>query len=252
MSQNEEIIELKQEIEKLKKEKELARAHRLALGTLTLGVAHEILNPLAVIYSELELIKIEPRGREFLLEYHKKNVKHLERIKNIVERMCELARIEKRTAEIVLDLNEIVEISLGHLVVEKNIKIVRNFCRSARIKGILEDLEKAVYNLLDNAVHALKHGGSINITTEKKADKIELKIEDNGIGILEENLERIFDPFWSSRHEAAGLGLSNAYRIIKEHEGDIGIASKVGVGTTVTIVLKSMAGGGFEPPTKRV
>jgi len=220
-------------------EKVLYRSQRLAsLGTLTAGVTHEIRNPLGVIRSGLELLPKKPRDSEYLDNFRDKYVRHVDRIENIVEKVLGLARDEKTKSEKMIDLNPIIEETIPLAHTNELINIKKDLQTIPAIKGVSEDIERVFINLMENAGHAMKDGGTLSIKTysEKVEDdpliKVVVELSDTGTGIPKENIEKIFDPFYSSRHEGTGLGLSITYRIVKEHGADISVKSVVGAGTT--------------------
>ncbi len=94
-------------------------------------------------------------------------------------------------------------------------------------------------NLLDNAAHAMEHRGEITIETEATDSKMIIRISDNGVGLPEEHLSKLFNPFFTTNPvgEGTGLGLSISYGIIQKHGGSIEVESEVGRGTTFTIYL---------------
>ncbi|MBF8267958.1 MAG: sensor signal transduction histidine kinase [Dehalococcoidia bacterium] len=102
-----------------------------------------------------------------------------------------------------------------------------------------EQLRRVLLNLIANALDAMPQGGRLTISTQGVAGKVEVKLTDTGIGIPPENLERVFDPFFTTRPdgEGTGLGLAASRRSVERHRGTIGVESQVGKGTTVTILL---------------
>ncbi len=225
----------------LRAEKELYRSQKLAsLGTLTAGVTHEIRNPLGVIRSGLELLPKKERDNKYLTEFRNKYIKHVDRIEGIVGRILGLAKDEKNKSDTICDINNIINETLNLIRFKEGIKITKELGENIRTKGIYEDIERIFINLFENANHAMPDGGQLNIKTYEKAEEDQLKkvfieIADSGTGIPEQYLDRIFDPFFSSRHEGTGLGLPISYRIIKEHGGDIVLNSVVKKGTTFII-----------------
>ncbi|MFC1496803.1 sensor histidine kinase [Candidatus Margulisiibacteriota bacterium] len=237
----EEYLKLKADVEKLTKELKLARAHRLAMGSLTLGVAHEIRNPLAVLASQLYIVKKKPRDKEYLKKFSDKSKKYVARIEGIVQKIEDLAKSEKKSTAKEVFINDLVKQALSHEKINENIKVVTSVKDSLKISGIPEDLEKAIFHLIDNACHAMPAGGNLMIKAIEQSGKVEVQIMDDGAGIPHAVKERVFDPFWSTRHEAAGLGLPTAYKIVKEHGGDIEINSAEGKGTTITLRFDSIS-----------
>jgi signal transduction histidine kinase len=98
-------------------------------------------------------------------------------------------------------------------------------------------LKQAILNLVKNAKEAMPEGGTLTITTESLDSFVHISIEDTGIGISEEELGKIFEPYWTSKKTGNGLGLLLVLKIIREHQGDIVVHSEVGTGTVFDIVL---------------
>ncbi|MFA5034630.1 MAG: ATP-binding protein [Candidatus Margulisiibacteriota bacterium] len=212
-------------------ERQLERSQRLAsLGTLTAGVTHEIRNPLTVIRGETERLLNQPRDTEYLANFRDLLLKHIDRISGIVNRMLDLAK-EKPKQKIAVDLNELINSTLPLLSLGP-IKVTTELTASQSINGDPEALQEVIINLLQNAIDSMPHGGQLSIKTYQENNRTVVEINDTGKGIPLEIREKIFDPFFSSRHEGVGLGLSIAYRIVREHDGDISVTSEVGKGST--------------------
>lgn len=217
-------------------ERQLTRSERLAaLGTLTAGITHEIRNPLTVVRSETERIASKERDLDYLKKYRDLMLKHIDRIAGIVQRMLSMAK-QKPHQECEVDLNELINSSL-HMIPISGIQLKKELDIVPLIKGDPIALEEVFCNLFQNAVQAMSNSGVLSIRTYIDEGRAVVEISDTGKGIAPELLEKIFDPFFSTRHEGVGLGLSIAYRIIREHGGDIRVRSEVGKGTTFKLLF---------------
>ncbi|MBN3032576.1 MAG: hypothetical protein JW873_00580 [Candidatus Saganbacteria bacterium] len=217
-------------------ERQLERSQRLAsLGTLTAGVTHEIRNPLTVIRAETERLGKQPRDAEYLKRYSELMLKHVDRIAGIVQRMLGLAK-EKKRREADVDLNEVIRASLGCFFVS-NVKVSADLGRIPALKGDPDELQEVFVNLIQNAFDSMPGGGELKLRSYQDDGHIMIEVSDTGKGVAEENREKIFDPFYSTRHEGVGLGLSIAYRIVREHGGDIKVESAVGHGATFKLIF---------------
>jgi signal transduction histidine kinase len=98
-------------------------------------------------------------------------------------------------------------------------------------------MEQALLNIIQNAVAAIKDGGTIILRTERKDNEAVLSIIDNGTGIPEKILLKIFEPYFTTKERGSGLGLTLVFKIIREHRGEISVSSKEGEGTCFTITL---------------
>ncbi|MBU0629497.1 MAG: GAF domain-containing protein [Candidatus Margulisbacteria bacterium] len=217
-------------------ERQLERSQRLAsLGTLTAGVTHEIRNPLTVIRGETERLVKEPRDIEYLKNFRELLLRHIDRISGIVNRMLDLAK-EKAKERKPVDLNEMIEASLT-LISFGKVKLEKEMGEIPRISGDPEALQEVFLNLFQNAIEAMPQGGKIMVKTFQENNRVVVEVSDTGKGIPADLREKIFDPFFSTRHEGVGLGLSIVYRIIREHDGDISVDSEVGKGSTFRLTF---------------
>ena len=98
-----------------------------------------------------------------------------------------------------------------------------------------DELKQVFINLINNAINAMPDGGDLTIKTFKETADVCVQVSDTGVGIAQENIPRIFDPFFSTRHESAGLGLSIVHRIITKYGGTIDVKSKIKEGTMFTL-----------------
>lgn len=98
-------------------------------------------------------------------------------------------------------------------------------------------MKQALLNLIKNAQAAMEGGGTLTVRTEVAGNELHIAVSDTGTGIAEENISKIFEPYFTTRDSGSGLGLTMVYKIIKEHRGEVSVKSRVGEGTTFTIVL---------------
>lgn len=231
------IIKRNQEMEA-----SLAQQGKMAsLGVLSSGVAHEINNPLGVIlgyagYLEGKLAEDDPNYK-YIHEIKRES----KRCKKIVQDLLSYARTPRPTLELT-DLNEllweIVEFSSNHTDM-RGVSIRSSFDR--HLPKILLDgdqLRQVAINLILNAGGAMPEGGELLITTTPGPDHtVRAIFRDTGTGIPAENLEKIFEPFYTTKAGGTGLGLAITRQIIEMHHGTITIESEPGHGTTVTMTL---------------
>jgi len=228
------------------REEELIQSKKLAsLGILTAGVAHEITNPLnnismiAQTYAEL----YDKLGEPDRIELMNKVDAETERIRKIVKNLLDFSKPKDANPK-VGDINAIIQTTL---TLVQNMIDVSNIETSINLADDLPPLfvdghqiQQVLVNLITNAVQAMSTGGRLVISSRpgKKGDSVEIGVADTGKGIAPEFLPHIFDPFFSTKGEAGtGLGLSVSYGIIKNHQGEIRVESKPGVGTTFTVEL---------------
>ncbi len=230
--------------EKRAKEIRLRRAESLAsLTTLAAGVAHEIKNPLGAIGIHIQLIKKSLQGKSRVGK--RALMKHLDVVTEEVERLNKIvvdflfavrpmdARLELRDLNgILLDLVKFVEVETAQGDVKLNVELAENLP-----KLLLDEkfIKQAVLNLVKNALSAMPEGGVLSLRTVRKGDYVKLQVSDTGIGIPMEYLDKIFEPYFTTKEFGSGLGLTIVYKIVKEHQGEITVDSEPGKGTTFTI-----------------
>ena len=242
--------------ENLKKSQNIMRrADRLAsLGTLISSLAHEIRNPLVSIKTFTQLLPERMEDEEFRNYFLKVASGEIDRLTTLINELLGFARPSEPNLQ-GENLNAIIE-KIEFLIVtearKKNITISKDFM--ADLPGVnvdAEQIKQVLLNILLNAVQAIPGDGKIWIETrvvqvprEDTTERfVQVEVRDSGVGISKENLERVFDPFFSTRPDGSGLGLAISYQIIHEHGGFIDLESEVGKGTSFRIHLPLNAGG---------
>ncbi len=225
-----------------KAEAQLIRSDKLAaLGQLSAGIAHEIRNPLTsiniLIHSLMETLPTENTHREDL----KVIEGEIQRINEIVDQFLRFAKpsppfLEK--TEISSIFNETLQL-LRPQIERQRISLQKNFLSLPFITIDKEQIKQVILNLLMNAIQAMPKGGQLQLKAQSSEDHQWMKIfiQDSGIGILPEDIKKLFDPFFSTREGGIGLGLSIAHRIIDQHHGKIEVTSHPEKGTLFTIWL---------------
>ncbi len=245
-------------------EQEMQRRNRLAaLGELSAGVAHEIRNPLGIIKNSAEMLRDriqDPSKRRELTDFI---VEEVDRLNKVVTDFLLFARPSEPTLE-PLDINAVIEHTLAFLKPElrqDGVQIEKKLAKG--LPEILADPEQChqvLLNLCMNAFQAMERGGKLKVETrispqlpaladvppeftdyspafppQEETPMVDVIISDTGKGIPPDVLPRIFDPFFSTKDEGSGLGLSLVHKIIENHGGRIRVTSKPGAGTTFTI-----------------
>lgn len=234
--------------ERARAESHLRRAERLAsLGTLLSGVAHELNNPLAAIksFAQLLLLDERPADDQEALEVIEREAARAAKIVSDLRLVARQARRGGEAREPV-QLNDVVRHVLemrGYTLQTHNVEVRDDLAPD--LPPVLADrgeLEQAVLHLVLNAEHSLaEHPGERRLTVRTRAGPsgVSLRVVDSGPGIPEEHLDRIFDPFWTTREpgKGTGLGLSMVHGIVAEHGGRIRVESEPGKGASFTIDL---------------
>jgi two-component system NtrC family sensor kinase len=243
----------------------LVRSEKLAsLGELVAGIAHEINNPLTGIMVFSSLIREDSRLPQDLREDIEVVSRETARCSGIVRRLLEFAR-EAPPQKAPESVNHLLDNTL-HLLENQatfyDISISRHY--TSDLPRILVDgnqINQVFMNIMLNAAQAMPEGGCLALETELgNGDYIAIRFRDTGCGIAEEDLKRIFDPFFTSKKETGtGLGLSVSYGIVENHGGKIEVESSVGEGTAFTVLLplqspeediavnQGIDGGGSQP-----
>jgi signal transduction histidine kinase len=208
-----------------------------SMGILAAGIAHEINNPLTNASLNLEMLK------DLLEEDEKVNKKidaidrNLTRASKIAGELLHFSR-DKETALEPTDINHVLKSSYTLLKSQKHISIIRmNLKEIPEIMGISWKLEEVFINLLMNSLDACSAEDTITIETYSVGNCVKVIITDTGHGIVEDELFKVFDPFYTTKEigKGTGLGLSVCYNIIKQHEGEITLVSSEDGGTVMTL-----------------
>jgi len=234
------------DITELKKfEEEAKRAERLStLGNLAAGVAHEIRNPLNAISIAAQRLKNEfvpEKDQQEYQNFTQTILKEIKRLDQTINQFLSLAKAQKLNlvkTEMNSFLSEVIRL-MEIEAKEKGITMERELTGLSELKIDREEMKKALVNIILNGIQAMSPGGRINISGGLNNSKTEyvIKMKDTGPGIQEENLSRIFQPYFTTKEKGTGLGLAIAYRIINDHKGKIEVESQAGKGATFTIRL---------------
>lgn len=222
--------------------KEMERSRRLAsLGSLAAGVAHEIRNPLSSIKGFATFFKERYHNNPEDRKTAEIMVQEVERLNRVISQLLEFARpidMNRRwnsIQEIIRHTLKMIEGEAG----EKKISLHADI--PAKPGNIFIDADKitqVMLNLYLNAISAMESGGTLGVALSLSGDRmVQIDVSDTGAGIDEEDLLRIFDPYFTTKPSGTGLGLAIVYRIIEAHGGEIRVESERGKGTKVTVLL---------------
>jgi two-component system NtrC family sensor kinase len=228
-------------------QQELLHKEKLAsMGQLAAGVAHEINNPLGTILLFADMLYKEAAENDPKRDDMKMIINETIRCRKIVADLLNFARQQEVLAQ-ECDINDILEQvidGVSHQPSFKRVEVVRQFQPGMPpIQADQAQLMQVFVNLLNNAAEAMPEGGTITINSRLvDSQRIEIKVSDTGCGMSEENLAKLFTPFFTTKAvgKGTGLGLSIVYGIIKMHRGQITVQSQVGQGTTFTVTLPIM------------
>jgi len=249
---------------------QLIHAEKLAsIGQLSAGIAHEINNPVGYIRSNLDVLddyfkplvnyielSKQPGGQSAASAYYQEedlafileDIKPLisstlegaARVSKIIKDLGSYAHIDEKLPEAIC-VDELIEKSLTLVANELKYKveITKRLEANANVAGFPQKLLQVFINMLVNASHAIESKGSICISSQLEEQEVQIRFEDDGSGITQENLKNIFDPFFTTKPvgKGTGLGLHIVRSIIEEHNGHIDVSSKIGHGSIFTIYL---------------
>jgi len=240
------LIYIEDITEKRRGESRLRRAENLAsLTTLAAGVAHEIKNPLGSISIHLQLLqktlakknKSSDKTIDKYFSILKEEINRLNRI--VVDflfavRPMTLELREGNINKLISQLAEFVRYEMEQSNINCRLELDEN------LPEILMDeryMKQALLNLITNAKAAMPEGGRLTITTNHVDNEIKILVSDTGMGISEENIAKIFEPYFTTKETGTGLGLTQVFKIIREHQGEITVDSAPGEGANFEIIL---------------
>lgn len=232
---------------------EMTRKERMtSLGEASAELVHDLRNPLTVVHGYVQMLNEDlvqntsaprPTGTEATHDYLKAIEKGVRRCRELIDAWQDLGR--KTLHDLVpIDpvavLAEVVESQRRLAETNRGALELRVECPACRILGDATQLSRALQNIIGNAADALRDtGGSVQVVLRCVGEEIRIAVRDDGVGISEENLARLFEPYFTTkaRGRGTGLGLFITRKIIEDHHGRIDIRSRPGDGTTVEVRL---------------
>ncbi|MDW7680461.1 MAG: ATP-binding protein [bacterium] len=226
-------------IKQLEREQE-QRKHLSMIGEMSARIAHEIKNPLASIQTGIQLLESTVTANDPQKSYYERLRREIQRVDSILKGLLSYARhdsLSKKSVQIETLLNRFQRLILPTLKKHQLKLVVDLEPNLPSIEIDDQKMEQVLWNICLNAIQASPAGEKILIKVSSNNDSLLLKIEDHGCGIAEENLKKIFYPFFSTRTHGTGLGLAISRKIVEQHQGKLEIKTKQNVGTTVSIYL---------------
>lgn len=230
----------------------LIRSEKLAsIGRLAAGIAHEINNPLLPIILNLELMVEDLQdGTQIEVQAVQETLHSARRISRTVERLLQFTRRRQgdETADMqVLHIGSVIENVMAltqRFFQQDSIGVDFNLGAETApyVYGNKDQLEQVFLNVMLNAKAAMSPGGLLTITITHDKTVVCIAFKDTGTGIPADTLEKIFEPFYTTKDNGSGLGLFISHEIIHNHNGRIDVESEVGKGTTITLCLPVMQG----------
>lgn len=219
---------------------------RLAgIGQLAGGIAHEINNPLQVILGRVQILQMRCQGPENIHADLKRVESETMRIAQIVRGMQEFARqeaddaSERRPVPLPGVVDAVLEL-VGFRLRRHRIEVVREgFDTLAAVMGNVDELKQMVLNLCQNAIQAMPGGGTLTVQLSRRGEQVVLEVRDTGPGIPAEDIDRVFDPFFTRHPGGIGMGLAIGYSVAQRHGGTIHAVPGLVGGATLRVVLPS-------------
>ncbi len=236
-----------QDISRIKNlQRELRRSERLAaLGKMAAGVAHELRNPLSSIKGLALLLKAkvqkDPQGKDTADIL----VREVERLNRSISELLDYARPHKLQLEKV-NISEVIDkaVTLVSADLESlGVDLQRESNEQCCVWGDRDKLNQVFLNLLLNSIQAMGDGGILRIKIFEEDKRIVCLVEDSGCGLDEENVSKVFDPYFTTKGDGTGLGLAMSAKIVEEHSGIIEFRSRLGFGTAVKVSLPAYSEG---------
>jgi PAS domain S-box-containing protein len=253
------LIQIVDITERRGREVRLRRMESLAsLTTLAAGVAHEIKNPLGSLSIHIQLVQKALGACRLLCAddsankpESKAHIKDIDRYLSVIDE--EIERLNQIVVDFLFAVKPMdLDLHLGNIntLLEELAEFVSYELNEANVECTLELAEDLPFvrfdanfmkqtflNLIKNAINAMPQGGKLTIKTNVQDDTIRISVADTGIGIPEENLAKIFEPYFTTRAAGTGLGLTMVFKIVREHHGEIIVNSTPGEGSVFTITL---------------
>ena len=236
------LHDVKEQIEL--EEQQILNARTTSLSNLGASLAHEIRNPLNSISLNVQLLReklmqLDDEKREEVLKNTNTLLEEIERLNLIIKDFLEFSRSSGMRNEL-LNPNEIIGSMLELLREDarrKDIEIIVDFGDLPEVLLDRNQIRQVFYNISLNAIQAMEKGGRLEIVSERRGDWVVVGFSDNGPGIPESDLSRIFDLFYTTKEGGTGLGLAIAGRLVENHHGHIAVDSRPGKGSTFSVFL---------------
>jgi PAS domain S-box-containing protein len=221
-----------------------------SFGTLVSGIAHDFNNILTAILGNISLVKYGANPKE-IFERLTETEKSLDRAKHLTDQLLNFSKNEVSVDKFT-SIGEVVKKSVNLMLTGSNIKGRFNISDDLWMVDISQNqINQVITNIVSNAIQAMPSGGMLDVSIQNlvlnddelpplnKGEYVKISIKDYGIGIKDNDINRIFEPYYTTKPNGSGLGLTVSLSIINENKGHITVSSQVGIGTTFYIYLPS-------------
>jgi PAS domain S-box-containing protein len=245
------VISIQDITEKCKIEEEMMKRQRFeSIGVLASGIAHDFNNILTAILGNISLAKIDSHPKD-ILERLTETEKALNKAKYLTQQLLNFSKSGLPAKEST-SISELLQDSINFMLSGSNIKCHFDMPDNLWIVKMDESqINQVIVNIIVNAIQAMPEGGTIRVCARNltlktgdvlslnAGDYVRISIQDQGIGISEENLQKIFEPYFTTKEDGSGLGLAISFSIVKNHNGHIIVDSHIGIGTTFHVYLSA-------------
>lgn len=227
-------------VEFLKTNRELQKAEKMnAVGQLAASVAHEIRNPMTVVKGFLQIFYAKEHMSEEERTYIKLMIEEMNRAETIINDYLSLAKPDVDQSQKIdgADLaNKVIDLMHSYAMMGKGIHFIKNI-QQVYIEANNNELKQVLINILKNAIEAMKNGGTVTISLSSTKEYGVFEIADTGIGMTEEEINRLGTAFYSLKEKGTGMGLMVCYQMVEQMNGRIEVQSEKGRGTSFKIFI---------------
>lgn len=237
------IDELEVIMEKTRMQKELQRAEKMnAIGQLAASVAHEIRNPMTVVKGFLQLFQDNTKLSNTELSYIHLMINEMDRAEAIIHDYLSLAKPDvhqHRFINCLECITSLVDLLSSYALLTNNILIELDAKEEMYVRGSRNELNQVLLNIMKNGIEAMRNGGTLRVGLYKREGHVHIQIEDTGIGMTSEQVNRLGTAFYSLKEKGTGIGLMVSYQLVEQMNGRIEVESIPGKGSTFTLIFPS-------------
>ncbi|MCF6139032.1 ATP-binding protein [Pseudalkalibacillus berkeleyi] len=210
-----------------------------AISQLAASVAHEIRNPMTTVRGFLQILSTSKDIPETDRSFISISIEELDRAQTIINEYLSLSKPQESALEVV-DFSKVINDSIQVIstyAIINNVEISKAIDEEIRMKCYKHEIQQVFINIMKNGIESMDSNGRMHVAATRQNKYVKIIIQDNGCGIPKEQLKSLGTPYHSTKEQGTGLGLTVSYEIIKRMNGSIDVHSKVGQGTTFTILL---------------
>ena len=223
-------------------EDHVKRVEKLAaVGEMAAGIAHEIKNPLASMSGSIQLLRTGVDATPVAKKLMDIVLRETDRLNALANDFLLFARPRSdktEPVEINSAIGDTLELFRKDGILENRIAVIQDLEAEGWTEMDSEHARQIVWNLLLNAAEAINGTGTIRVSSKTEEDMVQVIVEDDGCGMSDETISKVFDPFYTTKTHGTGLGLSIVYRLLESYNGQLDVESRQGQGTTFTVCLR--------------